>query len=250
KDPGSRRKERGGAADRPAGHRDRGSAMTKRRIGRGILDALSGLPLFATAPLYRRWHLRWGATDGEVRGSMPGDEIVPKASFNGTRAITIDAPPDEVWPWIVQIGYRRAGFYTYALLDNAGYQGADRILGGDQHPKIGDWRPTARKVNETTAFKVRAFEKNEWLIWEKPDSTWAWKLIPLEGGRTRVISRLKQRYVWERPASAILTLVLLEFGDFAMMRRVLKGIKARAERRGHSRAGDPEVELSPASLGH
>jgi hypothetical protein len=224
--------------------------MTKQRIGRSILDALMGLPLFATAPLYRRRHLRWGATDGEVRGSMPGDEIVPKASFNATRAITIDAPPDEVWPWIVQIGYRRAGFYTYALLDNAGYESADRILGEYQHPKIGDWMPMAKKVNETTAFKVKAFEKNEWLIWEKPDSTWAWRLIPLEGGRTRVISRLKQRYVWERPASAILTLVLLEFGDFAMMRRVLKGIKARAERTAHSRAGDPEVELSPASLGH
>jgi hypothetical protein len=149
--------------------------MTKRRIGRSILDALSGLPLFATAPLYRRWHLRWGATDGEVRGSMPGDEIVPKASFNGTRAVTIEAPPEEVWPWIVQIGYRRAGFYTYALLDNAGYESADRILGEYQHPKIGDWMPMAKKVNETTAFKVKAFEKNEWLVWEKPDSTWAWR---------------------------------------------------------------------------
>jgi hypothetical protein len=53
--------------------------MTKRRIGHSILDALGGVPLFATAPLYRRRHLRWGATDGEVRGSMPGDEIVPKA---------------------------------------------------------------------------------------------------------------------------------------------------------------------------
>jgi hypothetical protein len=50
---------------------------------------------------------------------MPGDEIVPKASFNATRAITIDAPHERVWPWIVQMGYRRAGFYTYALLDNA-----------------------------------------------------------------------------------------------------------------------------------
>jgi hypothetical protein len=221
--------------------------MTKRRIGRSILDALGGLPLFATAPLYRRWHLRWGATDAEVRGSMPGDEIVPKASFSGTRAITIDASPDEVWPWIVQIGYRRAGFYTYALLDNAGYESADRILGEYQHPKIGDWMPMAKKVNETTAFKVRAFEKYEWLVWEKPDSTWAWRLIPLEGGRTRLISRLKQRYAWERPGSAILTLVLLEFGDFAMMRRVLRGIKARAERTAPSRAGDPGVELSPVA---
>lgn len=100
--------------------------MTGRRMGRVVLDALSGLPLFPTAPSYRRWHTRWGATDAEVSGPVPGDEIVPKASFNATRAITIEAPPEQVWPWIVQMGYRRAGFYTYDLLDNAGYESADR----------------------------------------------------------------------------------------------------------------------------
>jgi hypothetical protein len=210
--------------------------MTKRRIGHAILDALSGLPLFATAPLYRHWHLRWGATDEEVRGSMPGDEIVPNPSFNATRAITIDAPPELVWPWIVQMGYRRAGFYTYALLDNAGYESADRVLEEYQPPKIGDWMPMAKQVNKTTAFRVKAFALNEWLLWEKPDSTWAWKLIPLDGGRTRLVLRLKARYAWERPVSAILTLVLLEFGDFPMMRRVLKGIKVRAQQMSAARS--------------
>jgi hypothetical protein len=90
--------------------------------------------------------------------------------------------------------------------------------------------PMAKQVNDTTAFKVKAFATHEWLLWEKPDSTWAWKLLPLDGRRTRLISRLKARYAWEKPGSAILTLVLLEFGDFPMIRRVLKGIKARAER--------------------
>ena len=203
---------------------------TDRRIGHGVLDAVGGLPLLATAPLYRRWHLRWGATDHEVQAPMPGDELVPKASMQATRAITIDAPPELVWPWIVQMGYRRAGFYTYDLLDNAGIDSADRILEQYQPPRIGDWIPMAKRINETTAFRVKAFATNEWLLWEKPDSTWAWKLAPLEGGRTRLIARLKQRYAWEKPGSAILSLVLLEFGDFAMMRRVLKGIKARAER--------------------
>jgi hypothetical protein len=210
--------------------------MTKRRIGPAILDALSSLPLFATAPLYRHWHLRWGATDEEVRGSMPGDKIVPNPSFDATRAITIDAPPELVWPWIVQMGYRRAGFYTYALLDNAGYDSADRVLEEYQPPKVGDWMPMAKQVNETTAFRVKAFALNKWLLWEKPDSTWAWKLIPLDGGRTRLVLRLKARYAWERPGSAILTLVLLEFGDFPMMRRVLKGIKVRAQRMSAARS--------------
>jgi hypothetical protein len=204
--------------------------MTRRRIGHGVLDALSGLPLFVMAPLGRHWHLRWGATDDEVRNAMPGDEIVPQASFTATRAITIDAPPEVVWPWIVQMGYRRAGFYTYDLLDNAGFDSADRILPQYQHPKTSDWMPMAKKVTDTTAFKVKALRINDWLLWQKPDSTWAWKLIPLDGGRTRLISRLKQRYAWEKPGSAIFTLALLEFGDFPMMRRVLTGIKARAER--------------------
>jgi hypothetical protein len=203
---------------------------TDRRIGHAILDAVGGLPLFATAPLYRRWHLRWGATDQEVHAPMPGDELVATASLQATRAVTIDAPPELVWPWIVQMGYRRAGFYTYALLDNAGFDSADRILAEYQPPKLGDWMPMAKQVNDTTAFKVKAFANNQWLLWEKPDSTWAWKLLPLEGGRTRLTTRLKQRYAWATPGSAILSLVLLEFGDFPMIRRVMKGIKARAER--------------------
>ncbi len=84
-------------------------------------------------------------------------------------------------------------------------------------------------ISETTAFKVKAFLTNRWLLWEKPDSTWAWTLTPLPEGQTRLIARLKQRYQWEAPAMALCTLFLLEFGDFPMMRRMLKGIKVRAE---------------------
>jgi hypothetical protein len=151
-----------------------------------------------------------------------------------------------VWPWIVQMGYRRAGFYTYALLDNAGFDSADRILEEYQPPKIGDWMPMASKVNDTTAFRVKAFATNQWLLWKKPDSTWAWKLVPLERGRTRLVARLKQRYAWETPVSAILSLVLLEFGDFPMMRRVLKGIKARAERLNAQRSQGSRMTRRPS----
>ena len=203
--------------------------MSAHAIVRSVVDAVGGIPLFLTAPLYRRWHLRWGATDEEVHARMPGDEIVADASFNATRAITIKAPPERVWPWIVQIGYRRAGFYTYDLLDNAGYPSANTILPQYQSVQVGNWMPMAKTITETTAFKVNSFETASWLLWDKPDSTWAWALLPLDGGRTRLISRLKQRYRWQTPGSALLTVVLLEFGDFPMMRRVLKGIKARAE---------------------
>jgi hypothetical protein len=201
----------------------------KRSIGRGALEAVTALPLFATAPLYRRWHLRWGATDDEVACAMPGDELVPRASFNATRAISVDAPPEAVWPWVVQMGHGRAGFYSYDLLDNAGYESADRLLPEHQSPQVGDWMPMAKKVNDTTAFRVGAYEANEWLLWVKPDSTWAWKLQPLGDGGTRLIVRLKHRYDWTSPASTLVGLFLMEFGDFAMMRRALIGIKSRAE---------------------
>ena len=96
--------------------------------------------------------------------------------------------------------------------------------------------PMAKTVTETTAFKVRSFETGRWLLWEKPDSTWAWQLIPRDGGHTRLICRLRQRYRWQTPGPALLTVVLLEFGDFPMMRRVLKGIKVRAERMSAARS--------------
>ena len=167
--------------------------MNDRKVLRGLADVAVASPLFAFAPFYRRWHLRWRATDAEVAGAMPGDELVVEPSFNATRAIMIDAPPEAVWPWLVQIGYGRAGFYSYDLFDNAARPSAERILPEHQQPKVGDWVPMASKVNETTAFKIKALEPNRWMLWAKPHSTWAWKLLPLDGGRTRLIARLKER---------------------------------------------------------
>lgn len=102
--------------------------MARRLLGRAILDAVGAIPLFLTAPLVRRWHLHWGATDEEVRSAMPGDGLITRPRFTATRAISVRACAADVWPWIVQMGYRRAGFYTYALLDNAGHDSADTIL--------------------------------------------------------------------------------------------------------------------------
>jgi hypothetical protein len=200
-------------------------------LARGTADVLVALPRFLTAPPYRHWHLRWGATDAEVAAAMPGDEIVPDASFTATRAITIAALPEEVWPWIVQIGTGRAGFYSYDLLDNAARPSADRILPQFQHTRLGDWVPMSTKVNQTTAFKVTQFEPNQWLLWAKPHSTWSWTLTQLDGGRTRMVTRLKEQYPWRSsPGLALLTLILFEFGDFPMMRKLLLGIRRRAER--------------------
>jgi hypothetical protein len=217
--------------------------MNDKHVLRGLGEVAVASPLFLFAPVYRPWHLRWGARDAEVAGAMPGDELVPEPSFNATRAITIDAPPDAVWPWLVQIGYGRAGWYSYDLFDNGARPSAERILPEYQEPKVGDWVPMWSEVNETTAFKITAFEPNRWLLWEKPRSSWAWKLVPLEGGRTRLISRLKQRYDWRAsPGSALLTLILFEFGDFPMMRKLFLNVKQRAQRLAiASAAGAPAI---------
>jgi hypothetical protein len=123
-------------------------AHEERQILRGLAEIILASPRFATALLIRRRHLRWGATDAEVAAPMPGDELVPRSSFTATRAITIDAPPEAVWPWLVQLGDRRAGWYTYDLLDNAGYPSADRILSEHQNLRVGDRVPMAKKVND------------------------------------------------------------------------------------------------------
>ena len=206
-----------------------------------VLDALTAVPWFLTAPLARAWHLRWGATADEVGGSMPGDEVVPRAQFNATRAVTVDAPPERVWPWIVQLGYRRAGFYTYDLIDNASIRSAQRILEEYQHPAAGDLMPMFKEVHGLAiAYTVTAFETNRWMTWvhrpqatEEPDSTWTWRLTPLPSGGTRLVTRMKQDYRWETPRLALFNFVLMEMGDFAMERRMLMGIKSRAESAEH-----------------
>ena len=220
--------------------------MKIRDLAHGLGEIAAASPLFLFAPLYRHWHLRWGATDAELAAPMPGDELVPHPSFNTTRAITVDAPPEEVWPWLVRIGYGRAGFYSYDVFDNAGRPSAERIVPEHQQPRIGDWVPMAAKVNETTAFKITEIEPNHILLWEKPHSTWSWRLEPIRGDRTRLVTRLKAYYSLRAdPADALLSLILLEFGDFPMMRKLLLGVKRRAEQ-SKGRSAQPALAKSQA----
>ncbi len=93
-----------------------------------IATASKPIGSFLVHAIATPWHLRWGATDDEVAMELPGDWLVPRAEFVATRAVTIEARPEAIWPWIVQIGYGRAGFYADDLLDNLGRPSADRIL--------------------------------------------------------------------------------------------------------------------------
>jgi hypothetical protein len=198
-------------------------------LRRQVLAVAADVPLFVTAPLIRRWHCQWGATSAEVASAMPGDDLLPPAQYRCTRAITIEAPARAVWPWLVQVGCRRAGFYSNDLLDNFGHPSAREIVPELQHLDVGQWVSMSPTPSDTTAFKVDSFEVNRWLLWRKADSTWAWTLTELDGNRTRLVTRVQALYDWAKPTSAVLALLLMEFGDFAMMRRMLRGIKERTE---------------------
>jgi hypothetical protein len=196
-----------------------------------VARVAADLPLFLTAPLYRSWHLTWGATAAELAAPMPGDDLVPGAQFRATRAITVDAPRAAIWPWLVQVGYGRAGFYSDDLLDNLARPSLSEIDPELQELQLGQWVSMSPRPSETTAFKVDGFVENEWLLWRKPDSTWSWGMRDLGDGRTRLVSRVRARYDWSSPATALVGVLLMELGDFAMMRRMLSGIKERAESR-------------------
>lgn len=193
--------------------------------------------------VYRPWHLKWGATQAETGRAMPGDGGLFRSSFTATRAITIRARPGEVWPWLVQAGFGRAGWYSYDLLDNMGRPSAERIIPELQSVKVGDWVPMSAKVTERTAFRVAAFEPDKSLLWTKPDSTWSWVLEPIEGGRTRVITRLRCRHDLCAPLG-FAGMLLIELGDFPMFRKMLLNVRRRAERLAVERAdgGSPPPE--------
>jgi len=87
----------------------------------------------------------------------------------------------------------------------------------------------SRAPSERTAFRVHSFQVNQWLLWTMPGSTWAWQLTPIPGNGTRLVTRVHAVYDWRHPLMAVLGVLLMEFGDFAMMRRMLRGIKSRAE---------------------
>jgi hypothetical protein len=162
---------------------------------------------------------------------MVGDEVCARPQFNATRAVTIRARPEEIWPWLVQIGFGRAGWYTYDLLDNLGRHSAERIIPEFQHLAVGDWVPMGLtgKVTPYTAYRVTRMEPDRLMLWEKGGGTWLWLLDPIDAGHTRLITRMRGRYGWSKP-TIVSELILMEIGDPFMTRKCLLGIKRRAER--------------------
>jgi hypothetical protein len=199
-----------------------------------------------TAPVSRRWYNRWGATPAEVAGGMPGDELVPCPKMTSTRAITIGAPPWDVWAWLVQIGQGRGGFYSFDALENllrCDIHSVGQIMSELQELQEGDLILLAPA--EAPCYRVTMVERPNVLVLAGADpktravqpipasseelaSTWQWVLRPTEGGRgTRLVAR--QRYSYPRRQSVLWHLI--EPVDFVMERRMLGGIKSRAEAR-------------------
>jgi hypothetical protein len=212
--------------------------------------------LAAAALAYFGWVrprlLRWGATRAEARQSLPGDHLVPAPRSAFTRAITVHAPPEQVWPWLAQIGCHRGGWYSYDRLDNGGLTSADHVVDELQDLQPGDeiWATP----DGTLAFAVHSLEPGRALVLNGPldrtdpfslsrtafsgaaldpvRASWAFVLAPLAGApgaapATRLLVRFRADYP-PNPLSSLAG-AFLEPVSFLMERKMLLGIKQRAE---------------------
>lgn len=165
---------------------------------------------------------------------MPGDDLVAHPDFCATRAITIRATPESIWPWLVQMGYNRAGFYGYDLIENPGsvrgIRSASSIVPEFQRPHPGDVLP----ISAVAHLVFGAIEPNQYLIWRSEavpaDGAFTWAVVPIDPDHTRVVSRIRLRYHWSHPW--LLTLDLFtEFTDHLAVPKLLRGLRDRAEGR-------------------
>lgn len=180
---------------------------------------------------FRRWCLTWGARDDEVAAKLPGDELLPDAGLVTTRAVTIDAPPEAVWPWLVQMGSGRGGAYTYDWVENLfglNMHSADEILPQYQHLAVGDELPMGPG---RPGMAVKVLDPLRTLAVQIADQNWVWifALTP-DGESTRLISRNRIATSALSPAARFFYTVFMEPGSLVMERKMLLGIKRRAER--------------------
>ena len=179
----------------------------------------------------RRWMSRWGTTPSDLARVMAGDALLVNPTYSGTMAVTVNAPPEDIWPWLLQIGYQRGGLYSYDWLDRLfGYldrPSATRILPEFQHLAVGDRIPLGRGPS----WPVAAVEPNRALVLDMRnmgDFDWVWQfgLYPIDEKQTRLVSRSR---VGTRSGWARLATYAIEPAGFVMTRRMLLGLKQRAE---------------------
>jgi hypothetical protein len=179
---------------------------------------------------FRRRCLTWGATAEEVSGKLPGDELLPDADIVSTRAVTIDAPPGAIWPWLVQMGSGRGGAYTYDWIENLlglNMHSARQILPQFQDLKVGDELPLgpARPV-----MRVEVCDPEQTLAIRIADGNWVWIFaLFAQDGRTRLISRNRIATPGAALPLRLFNMLVMEPGSLVMERKMLLGIKQRAE---------------------
>ena len=199
---------------------------------------ITSVAIVAAIAVLRRRQLRWGATNAESTQPLPGDELVPDPDLTATRAITIHADVEGVWPWIVQLGQGRGGFYSYDSLENlvgCDIHSALQINPGWQRLDVGD----AVRLAPEFALNVGVAEPPRTLVLKGGvipgtavapyDFTWTFDLSPVSATTTRLLVRERYAYTswWARFMVEPLTIV-----SFLMSQRMLRGIRDRAERSG------------------
>jgi hypothetical protein len=188
----------------------------------------------------RRWMSRWGATPSDLTRVMAGDALLVNPMYSGTLAVIVNAAPEHIWPWLVQIGYQRGGLYSYDWLDRLfGYldrPSATCILPEFQHLAVGDEIP----VGHGPGWPVATVEANHALVLDMRnlggfDWVWQFGLYAVDENRTQLVSRscVRTRSVWARLATYV-----IEPAGFLMTRRMLLGFKERAEALRSARLGD------------
>ena len=179
----------------------------------------------------RRWMGRWGTTPSDLSRVMAGDGLISDPTYSGTMAVIVNARPGDIWPWLVQMGYQRGGLYSYDWLDRLfGFldrPSATCILPEFQHLAVGDEIPLGRGPG----WPVAVMEARRALVLDMRnmggiDWVWQFGLYPIDEKRTRFVSRsrVRSRTVW-----AWLLTSAIEPAGFIMTRRMLLGLKQRAE---------------------
>jgi hypothetical protein len=226
--------------------------MNLRRIFfRGFILALALVAIGANFAAYTRpWFLQWGATAAELNRGLPGDEIVPDAASQYTRAVTIDAPVEEVWPWLAQLGQDRSGFYSFDLLENlVGCQMPvdDVLRPAKQTWQEGDrlWMYPKEKAGGAGFATLRTYVPGRamgfatrapgTMVDEPEDGSWSFVLEPIDGRTTRFL--IRGRLAPGRSSAGLaFDRLFFEPAHFFMERRMMLGIKALAEGRDRGRA--------------
>lgn len=197
-------------------------AVRANRIAVGLAVGLG-----AYYGLLRRTVLTWGATVAEATSRLPGDELLEDADGVSTRAIEVDAPAADVWPWLVQMGPApRGGAYTYDWIENLlglDMHSVDRVLPEFQDPQVGDTIGFG-----TNRMRLERVDRDRSLAWRSEVGNWVWTFVLVgHDGTTRLISRNRFRLP---TFAARIGMVPMEPGSLVMERKMLLGIKQRAER--------------------